>query len=221
MNEIVDINEQAKAAATEASTQGKFSFLDRLAGRNYPTEEVVVYLDEAAGYRIGKIEDELDAERARLKVLKGDALKETQGKIEKLESELSASIADAEGSRFVFHLEGISTEEYDKVVDAAQKEFPLEYKENRNPLTFAIERSVVPNDEREVFFRYHLQAKFIRRVVDPNGNIDDNITPDWVAQVANLLPVIGQIKLQTAIEKLRMTTDWMDRVQGEDFFPKS
>lgn len=223
MGDIVDINEQAKAAATEASKPGKFSFLDRLAGRNYPKDEVVVYLDEEAGYNIQDIEDELDVKRKSVKLFEKDEtlLANVKAEISKLEEQLEANREKAAQSRFVFHLEGIPTETYDAAIDYSQEQYPLEYREARNPVTFALERSVIENEERDQLFRTHLWAAFIRRVVDPEGNVDDNITPDWVAQLLNLLPVIGQIRIGMGVEKLRMTTDWMDKLQGEDFFPKS
>lgn len=220
---ITDISERAKAVATEASKQGNFNFLDRLTGRNYPTEEVAVYLDEAAGYALEKVEDELTNARARAKLFKDskEVLAEITKEILKLEEQRDAIREAAQASRFVFHLEGISTGDYDKVVDAARDAHPYEYRESRNPLTFALEREVIGTDERDVYFRTHLWAKFIRRVVDPDGNEDANISPAWVAQVLDLLPTVGQVKIQEAVDALRMTTSWMDNIQGEDFLAKS
>lgn len=221
----MSMSEHAKAAATDASKKGTFSFLDRVTGRNYPTDEVAIYLDEAAGYRIGEIEAELvDARELQSKLVKTTdkaAKAEVTKEIAKLEEQLVANKAEAEKSRFVFHLQGISTEAYDKLVDMAQAEFPLEYRETRNPLTFALEREVIDNEQREIYFRTLLWSAFIQRVVDGEGNEDADITQVWVARVMGLIPVIGQIKIQQGIEKLRMTTNWMDQIQGEDFFPKS
>ena len=205
---ITDISEVARQKAEAASKAGSFNFLDRLANRNYPTEDVQVYLDEAAGYRVqalaAEIADEADDER-----------------LEQLEADLRLAQGEMLASRFVFHLEGISSDEYDDVVDAAREQFPIEYTETRNPLTFALERTPVENEERETFFRAHLWAKFIRSVEAPGGEVDDNITPAWCAQVQGLLPIMGALKIQTAIETLRMTTDWMDRIQDENFLAKS
>lgn len=220
---ITDISEHAKAVATEASKQGNFNFLDRLADRNYPTDSVVVYLDEAAGYDIEKVQKELNETLLRAKLFQGDKkiLAEIQKEISSLEASREALLERAAASRFVFHLQGISTGSYDKVVDAARDEFPYEYRETRHPLTFAPEREVIGTEERDIFFRTHLWAKFIVRVVDPEGNEDANISPAWVARVLDLLPAIGQVNIQNTIESLRMTTDWMDKIQGEDFLAKS
>lgn len=205
---VTDISEAAHERAIEASKPGTFNFLDRLVGRNYPTEDVVVYIDEAEGYEIEKIE--------KLLSISKDA-----DKTARLEKALAEHREKAANSRFVFHLEGISTEEYDKTVDAAEEAYPYEYRERTNPLTFAVEREVVADEKRETFFRTHLWAKFIRRVEDPDGNVDENISPAWVAQVSGLLPITGSLKIAQAVEALRMTTEWMDKVQGEDFLAKS
>lgn len=223
MGEIVDINEQAKIAAENASKQGTFSFIDRVTDRNYPTEIVPVYLDEAAGYELGKVDEELENIRLRTKLFKDNetVLAELGKEITALEERREAIREAAANSRFVFELEGISTKLYDECVDEAQEQFPLEYREVRHPVTFALERHVVENEEREIFFRTLLWSKFIRRVVDPSGNVDEAITPAWAGTVEGLLPVIAQIKIQKAISKLRMTTEWMDNIQGEDFLAKS
>lgn len=204
-NEITD--DQAKAIANDASKQGTFNFLDRLAGRAYAKEDLVVYLDEAAGYELEKLKTELSNAK------EGEAANEIQAKIDEVKER-------AAHSRFVIHLEGISTEEYDSVVDAAQEEFPYEYIENRHPLTMALERTVKESEGRDRYFRTHLWAKYIRSVEAPDGSLDTNITPEFVAVVMNRLPLMALGKLGVAIDNLRMITDWMDRIQNDDFFPK-
>lgn len=223
MGDIISISEQAKAAAQDASKQGTFSFIDRVTNRNYPTDEQVVYLDENVGYRLREIEGERNEVMLRTKLFKDNetVLTELGKELTKLEEQRDALREAAADSRFVFHLEGISTKLYDECVDAARAEFPLEYREGRHPLTYALERTVIDNEEREIFFRTLIWSKFIRRVVDPAGNVDENITPEWVGVVLQLLPIIAQIKIADKIEKLRMTTDWMDELQGEDFLAKS
>lgn len=220
---MTDITERANTLATEASKPGTFNFIDRVTGRNYPKDEVVVYLDEESGYNISKIEKELELAGQKIKLAGDDKvlLAEAKAQVDQLEAQLEANREKASESRFVFHLEGISTRDYDKCVDEAQEQFPLEYTETRNPLTFKLEREVVENDDRETYFRTLLWSKFIRRVVDPSGNEDSTISHEWVKQVADLLPIMAQIKVATGVETLRMATDWMDHIQGEDFLAKS
>lgn len=204
--EIINLEEKAKGKAEEASTEATFSFLDRLLNRNYPTEEVVVYLDEAAGYRIQRLE----AEQARANGEQANVI----------QKQLDFQHEKAAASRYIVHLEGISVEEYDATIDAAQAEYPLEFEEKRNPLTFATERFAVESPQREQFFRTLLWSKFIRKVVGPDGSVDSNITPDWVAAFIAHAPVIAQLRVAQAVELLRMTTDWMDTLQDDDFLAK-
>lgn len=201
-------NEEAKAIAVEHSKPGNFSFVERLSGRNYPTEQLDVYLDEAAGYKLMKLELELIAAR--------DA-----NQAELIEKQIDYLREKAQDSRYTIHLEGISTEEYDAVVGKAQAEYPIEYRESRNPLTLAAERFAVENDDRDHYFRIHSWAKFIRKIEDAKGNVDENITPELTASILNALPLAGLGRLQVAIDKLRMVTDWMDKLQGDDFLAKS
>lgn len=205
---MTDLNEEAKAIATEASKEENFNFLDRLAGREYPTEEVEIYIDERAGYLIQKLEqqaaNERDPEQADI-----------------LHKQIEHNREKAAASRYIIHLESIPVEEYDACVDKAMEEFPLEYSESRNPLTFAPEKVVKENPDREQFFRTLLWSKFIRKVVGPNGGEDSNITAEWCAYFMAHAPIVASVKVHDAVEKLRMVSDWMDRIQTDDFFPKS
>lgn len=205
---IIDINGKAEGAARAASKQGTFNFLDRLAGRNYPREKVTIFLDEALGYRVQAKVDELSNEK--------DA-----DRAEALGDEIGALIEELNSASYTVHLEGISVEEYDATVDSADEQFPLEFTTEQNPLTFAREKIVVPNPEREQYFRTLLWSKYIRSVETSSGEVDDNITQEWVAVFLNRAPVMAQIRLSAAIDALRMTTDWMDAIQTDDFFRKS
>lgn len=197
-----------KAVAEEHSKPGAFSFIDRVLGRNYPTKGVEIYLDEAAGHKI----QELLIERAS--TVDAD-------EIDRLDSDLALWRKKAAESRYIVNMEGIPVEEYDKVVDDANEQFPVEYKESRHPLTMELERTPIENDDRETYFRTQLWAKFIRSVEDHEGNVDSDITPQFVAVMSRALPVVAMIRIQAALEELRMTSDWMNALQDDDFLAKS
>lgn len=201
-------NEDARKIAEEHSKPGTFSFLDRLANRNYPTEEVEIFLDEATGHKIEKLASDL-----------ANATSDEQAVI--IEKQIAALSEKARDSRYIVHMEGISVEEYDATVDAAQELYPTEFKESRHPLTMALERTPVPSEERDIFFRTQLWSKYIRSVEDASGNVDNNITPEWIGVVLNRSPIIAQARIQGGVEQLRMITSWMDEIQGEDFLAKS
>lgn len=208
MTDIEQVSEEARAIATEASKEGKFSFLDRLAGREYPTEDVEIYIDERAGHKINQYREALkhntDAEKESALL---DAIEKEREK--------------AKRSRYIVHIEGISVEEWDATVDAANEAYPVQYEEVTHPLTMAKQKIAVPDERREVYFRTHIWAKFIRSVTGPDGEVDDDITPEWVAVFAGQAPIIALAKVQYAIDKSRMTTEWMDQIQTDDFLVKS
>lgn len=205
MTEEID---PAKSRALEASKEETFNFLDRLTDRDYATEDVEIWLDEGGAHRLAKLREQHGAERD------GEKADAIQDQIDELLERLK-------NSRYIVHLSGISSETYDAVVDAAQKEFPVEYEVSRNPLTMAAEKEIIPSEAREQFFRTHLWAKFITGVTAPNGATDNNITPEWVAVFLNRAPIAAVGRVMQKIEELRMITNWMDELQGPDFLAKS
>lgn len=208
MTDYEQMNDDAKAAAVEASQEGNFSFLDRLAGRDYPTEDVEIYLDEAAGHRISALRESLKAET--------DA-----DKTEELIAQIEAQRDKARKSRYIVRVQGISIEDWDSTIDEANEHYPVQYEESTHPLTMAKVKNPIPSEERETFFRTHSWAKFIQSVTDADGNVDSNITPEWVAVFLNQAPIVAIAKVAVAIDKVRMTTEWMDQIQGDDFLAKS
>ena len=208
MDNITDITNLPERKAREASEPGKFNFLDRLANRNYPEEHVTVYLDEAAGLKLKELlAQHADAEDGEAAVA--------------IEEKMTAVYERLEASRYTVNLMGISVEEYDAVIDLGLESYPVEYEESVTPLTFQKVKTPLPSEERETLIRTVLWSKFIRSVEDVDGNMDDAITPEWVAVFLNNLPIMGQMRIKDAVETLRMTTDWMDAIQDEDFFLKS
>lgn len=198
----------AKARAEEQSQPGTFSFVDRLTNRNYPTEEVVVFLDERAGHLIEKLNEDL-------------LMQKDPEQRELIEKQIAYHSEKARSSRYTVKLEGISVEAYDAIVDAAKEQFPYEYREFRNPITQRLEREVIESEDREQFFRTHLWSAFMRSIEDADGNVDENTTPEFVGIFLGLAPIAAQATVGMAVDRLRMVSDWMDKIQGEDFFPKS
>jgi hypothetical protein len=203
-----ELPDEAKAIAQAELTEGKFNFLDAVVGRDYPTEEVEIWLDEAAAYEIEKLEEELDRTK------NGDKAVALAERLDDLRER-------AHKSRYVITLQAITVEEYDNVVTAALEQFPQEFIETRHPLTFALERTPKPSEERQQFFRTHLWAKFIRKVTGPTGGVDDDISPEWCAVFLSNAPLMALGRVEVAVDKLRMVSDWMDRLASDDFLAKS
>lgn len=202
--------ETIKAAAEENSKPGTFNFLDRVQSRNYPEVEREIYLDEAAGLKI----QHLLSERERIAPDDVEA-------INRNDSDLALWREKAKESRYTVRMRGISAGDYDEIVDLAQEDYPLEYREDRNPLTFKVEREVIRNEEREALFRSLHWARVIQSIEDANGNVDDNITPELVASMMKGLPLTAQLVIADGVEETRMITAWMDNIQDADFLAKS
>lgn len=202
-----NVTDITKARAEEASKQGTFNFLDRLAGRGYATEDVEICLDEFAGHKIEKLREDLS------NTPEGDQANLIATQIEALREKARESI-------YTMHFQGIPNEEYDEVVTATDEQFPIKYTETRNPLSMALERTPIPQPDRETYFQSHLWCKYITGISDHTGATDSNITPEWVAAFLKRAPIAAIASAIDAISKLQMTTDWMDGIQGEDFLAK-
>lgn len=201
--------DSAREVAEAHLTQGTFSFLDHLQNREMPTDVVDIYLDEAAGHRINKLEVD------RLMKAGNDE------QVALINKQIEHEIESAQASRYRVHLTGITNDVYDAIIDEAEKEFPYEYRETRNPLTMRLEREVVPDEKRQTFFRVHYWAASIVKIEGPDGSVDENITPEFAAILNAKAPVIALARIQHAIDELRMASDWMDKLAGDDFLVKS
>src|SRR6185312_1459698 len=89
--------------AAEVRAPGKFSFIERLRGRNYAKDDVTIYLNEELAY-------ELQA----LKITYENTPKLSLDKLEFLESEIARVKEALKPDAIKFYMHGISNEEYDK-----------------------------------------------------------------------------------------------------------
>jgi hypothetical protein len=192
--------------AQAVSKPGVFSFTERLKGRNYPQETVIICLDERAGYEIYKLEQKLS------RLTDKEGVKAAEAEIARLREVVKAEI-------YTVHMEGISPEDYDALVDQAVAQFPYEYNEVENPFTGAKIQEVVTNDARDEYFRKLKWNAFIRKIEDHDGNIN---IPDFetIDAFTKQAPLMAQSAVLDAVDKLRMATDWMNYIQDEDFLVK-
>lgn len=209
MIEVVERNTMTEfdpIAAAEATTErGAFSFMDRLLGRNMPKDEVVVYLDEASGYRIQSLEKRL-------------AHTSNPEQVKALEDEILELRKLAAQSKYTFRLEAIPAEEYDALILEAQAEYPVEYDTQVNPLSNEVIRYEVENSDRQELINNKVWAAFIREIEDPSGLVDANVNVPTAAVLRKKLPLAAKDRISRKIISLRMASDWMERLQDESFF---
>jgi hypothetical protein len=190
--------------AEAASQPGTFNFLDRLRGRNYPAEVIEVYLDEAKGYALKKLEAKASG------TVNDAALKKIEKEIEDLRAELRA---DA----YFIHLRAVPSEAYDKLVDEANETFPPVYTEVSSPLTGQVTKTQEPSEERAALFTALKWVAFVEKVVDSSGAEATLSTADEAALWRLNLPIEAVLKVDMTLNELRMAVEWMDAIQDESF----
>lgn len=197
-------NTDYQAAAEEASKQGTFNLVDRLVGRNMPTEDVVIYLDEKTGFEI-------------LRLDKQHADTTDKGELKKLEAKREHLVKTLEKSKYTFTLQGLTTENYDKIIDQIREAYPSEYEDSVNPLTGQKLRLEVPNELRDELYHNLLLAACLVKVADPDGNLDEDISVEKASIIRRITPIDGVRRITKTIDDLRMLSEWMDGVQSADF----
>lgn len=188
----------------------KFNLLERLTGRNLPSDTVIIYLDENAQYHVEQLDEEIAG------IAKDDAI------LKEKEALRQSYIDQRDASAVKIHLRGISSKRYDELVDEAQKEFPLDVEITQNPLTGRKDRIPVPNPERDTLFMKLQWVASIAGAELPGGDTaDDNIDLAWISLFLDNAPVAALALIAERINKLRMATDWMDGLQSADFSQRS
>lgn len=203
--------------ARESMAPGTFNFMERLRGRNMPTEEIAVYLDEDKGYKLHELGRKLngDAESGVMAATDAKVIKALNAEITKLEAELRES-------RYVFKLRAIPTRTYTEISEAADLMYPLEYNEVKNPFTGETKKELIVNEDRDTYYTNRLWAESIVSMTAPNGDVaDDTIDLEFVAQFRAYAPLDAVMRLSEVILRLRMAVEWMDGLEHEDFLVKS
>jgi hypothetical protein len=120
----------------------------------------------------------------------------------------------------VVHMKGISSERYDELLEIARESFPTEYEEWQNPLTGQKVRAEKENEQQNDLFNSLFISESIEKVVMGDAE-DTDITPEWWIQFRGIAPLDGLRLVVEAAYKMRMTVQWMDEIQSEDFSPRS
>jgi hypothetical protein len=215
MSDIEQIVEQAKAP-------GKFNIVDVLKGRGYPTDEIDVFIDESVAFvasdmedKIGKLREKMESETEKSK------LDEILKKYEDLMAEKDALIKEMGGTRYVFHVQGISEGQRDDIWKKSVERFPIKHETDRNPLTGKVDRIEVQNPERDKYFTGLLWQAHIKKIVDPEGNEQEGITVEDAFELRRSLPLASIGKITEAVERMRAATTVFMMTVDEDFLAKS
>lgn len=190
--------------ANEASKPGVFNLIERIQGRNLPTETVDIYMDEQAAYRRQRLNEAIMSE--------GDPEKAAA-----LEDELDELTKKVLASKLTFTLQAITNEKNDELVDQAREEFPVEYEDSLNPMTMRKIRTELPSEKREEFYNRLFLAACIVKVSDADGNEDEDITFEKADVLFSAAPLDGIRRVLKLANDMRMVGEWMDQIQNADF----
>lgn len=214
--EIIETVKQAKAPGT-------FKIMDALRERAFPTEEVEVYLDEESAYFASQIDEQLKELQKKIDKSSDSnpALKELNKKYEEVLAQKDALVEEIGGSKFVFHLMGISEGKREDLYDLCLKKYPMQYENERNPLTGQAEKKEVDNPDRDKYFTNLVWESHIFKIVSPDGSVQEGITYDEAVELRRSLPLSATSHITNAIEKLRTATAVFLMTVNEDFLAKS
>jgi len=206
-----------------AKKPGTFKIMDVLQDRAFPTEEVEVYLDEESAYLASQIDNQLKEMQKNIDKSSGSnkELKELNAKYEEILAEKDALVGEIGGSKYVFHLTGISEGKREDLYDLCLKEYPMEYETERNPFTGQGEKKEVESAERDKYFTNLVWQAHIAKIVAPDGSEQEGVDYDEAVELRRSLPLSATTRINSAIEKLRTATAVFLMSVNEDFLAKS
>ena len=201
----------------KAKTPGTFKILDVIQGRGYPEQVVRIYLDEATAYQAALVREELEELDGKPNSSINE--KKRADLIEKQEE----LIEELQKSMFTFHLRGISEAKREEIYNQAKKKYPIEYEKPSDLIALTgqkQERVEKESPERDTLFTELLWAESIQRIVSPEGDEQERMTYSEVKQMRGLLPLASSAALNSAIEKLRVSSAIFMSQVNEDFLAK-
>lgn len=184
-----------------ATAKGTFSVLDAIKGRSYPQDQVTVYTDEAAAYRVHRLNEinsnENDAAAHEEQVRQIEELKES-----------------VKGSALTFRMRGIGSAVKKSVHDEAMTKFGAEEFDEAGNWIKGGDRY----NEGGQWSDDKILAEHIISVTDAAGNVDDH---HWsvgdVEALREWLPDQSLTELKNLVRKLSFTADYFDASVTPDF----
>jgi hypothetical protein len=216
---LSDIQEMVE----EAKRPGKFNIVDAVKGRSYPKSQIDVFIDEGVAFIAAELNDELAkiAELMDKKTLNKTSVDEILKKREEIMDQKDKLVEEMGGSRYVFHLTGISEGKRQDAYDKSLEKYPMEYEKSKNPFTGQAEKNEVESSERDRYFTSILWHYSIEKIVAPDGSEQDGISFEDAQELRRSLPLASNGAITEAIEKMRAATALFMMSVNEDFLAKS
>lgn len=203
--------------------RGVFNIADVVRGRTYPTTEVDVFIDEDIAYAISQLDALISktSESLDKKTLNKKEADEILKRREEILEQKEKMVSEMGGSKYVFHIRGISEGDRQDIFDSVLEKFPYEYEKSRNPFTGAQEKVELESKERDRYFTDRLWQAHISKIVAPDGSEQNAITFDDAVELRRNLPLASISKVTEAIERIRVSTAVFMMTVDEDFLAKS
>ena len=216
MSEIEEMVEEAKMP-------GKFNIVDAVRGRAYPKNKVDVFIDEEVAYQVAELNELID--KIGQEMDKKNVDKKHMDKLlnerDKIMSDREKIIEDMGGTKYVFHLTGISEGNRQDIYDKALKQYPIKYEKSRSPLTGMVEKEELEDAERDRYFTTLLWQSHITKIIAPDGSEQEGITYEDALELRRILPLAAITTITEAIERMRAATAIFMMSVNEDFLAKS
>lgn len=208
----------------EAKRPGKFNIVDAVKERAYPVDEIEIFIDENVAFkaaeldeRINKISESLDKKKALSKNDMDKVLKQR----DEILSEKEKLVEEMGGSRYVFHIMGISEGQRQDLFDKAMAKYPMKYDKGRNPFTGEAEKNEIEDPERDRFFTDLLWQAHIKKIIAPDGSEQDGISIEEATELRRNLPIASTTKITEAVQRIRTASALFMMTVNEDFLAKS
>lgn len=207
-NEIIELVDEVTSPKT-------FNILDAISKRSYPHDVVNVFLDEQLAYDAYALNDEVH-ELQELSINDKDAA----AKLVEVEKKFTEAVDKLEASRIEFHVYGLSEGDREDIYNISVKEFPIEYEESKNPYTGESVKNEVENKDRDKLFTTLLWVAQIRKIVSPDGSVQEGLTKKDVEELRRNLPIASIASINEAIDKVRAATATFMIKVNQDFLAK-
>lgn len=208
MSEEIELN----AGDAEIVTPDTFSFFEMMDAVSYPTDEVTVFLDEAAAHSAQKIVREFN----EMEDPTEKELKDFKDRIAKLRQRI-------EDSKVTFYLKGVP----DEIVTGAKDMVDERFMDKRKQIRAADGslRKYLPEEHALAYARLlnaTVTSMHIEKAVyHKNGAEFPNPEPDFIAAFYDKAPTAAQQLLSEAVSGLRVQSVEYEQSFDEGFFPKS
>ena len=213
--DVVELLEEAKAP-------GNFKIVDALKNRGFPSDQIDIFLDEDVAFVAAEIESQIKKVAENMDgTVDKKKLEELNNRHGELVERLDKIVEDMGGSRYVFHIQGISEGEREDLYEKALEKYPMQHDVDRNPLTGEVERREKENPKRDRLFTNMIWQAHIKKIVAPDGSVQEGITLEEAVELRRALPLASSGKITETIEKLRTATALFMLSTDENFLAKS